>query len=80
MVINFGIIQQTVVAVNNVASPRQLQRSSNKCAPREFGTKLQKKKKRKRKPKTKKTKTENGKRHFYGLAHKICAWDFGLKQ
>jgi len=77
MVINFGIIQQTVVAVNNVASPRQLQRSSNKCAPREFGTKLQKKKK---KTQNQKTKTENGKRHFYGLAHKICAWDFGLKQ
>jgi len=63
MVINFGIIQQTVVAVNNVASPRQLQRSSNKCAPREFGTKLQKKK---RKPKTKKQKRRTVKGIFMG--------------
>lgn len=39
-----------------------------------------KKKKKKKKTQNQKTKTENGKRHFYGLAHKICAWDFGLKQ
>lgn len=36
--------------------------------------------KKKKKTQNQKTKTENGKRHFYGLAHKICAWDFGLKQ
>jgi len=39
---------------------------------------------KKKKPKTEnkknKKRTENGKRHFYGLAHKICAWDFGLEQ
>lgn len=66
MVINFGIIQQTVVAVNNVASPRQLQRSSNKCAPREFGTKLQKKKKEKENPKPKKQKRRTVKGIFMG--------------
>jgi len=52
--------RQTVVTVNNVAPPRQHhQRNSNKCAPREFGTKLQKKEAQNRKQKKQK---KNGER------------------
>jgi len=52
--------RQTVVTVNNVAPPRQHQRNSNKCAPREFGTKLQKKEAQNRKQKKKERRTVKG--------------------
>lgn len=53
MVINFGIIQQTVVAVNNVASLGNFSAAATNVPPESLAQNYKKKKKENPKPKNK---------------------------